>query len=101
MVKRLNLWLVLSAVVIAVAPLMMPGVTGSFKGTDDTASQFIADAIPGYQPWAAPLWQPPSSEIESLLFAVQAGLGAGILGYVIGRRQGAKTKEQSQSDASS
>ncbi len=35
-----------------------------------------------------PLWEPPSPEIESLLFAVQAALGAGVLGYYFGRRRG-------------
>jgi cobalt/nickel transport protein len=33
------------------------------------------------------LWKPPSDEVESLLFSLQAALGAGFLGYVIGRRQ--------------
>ena len=42
----------------------------------------------GYQPWFEPLWTPPSKEIESLLFSLQAALGAGLLGYYVGLRRG-------------
>jgi cobalt/nickel transport protein len=42
----------------------------------------------GYQPWFEPLWTPPSKEIESLLFSLQAALGAGLLGYYFGLRRG-------------
>jgi cobalt/nickel transport protein len=41
---------------------------------------------PGYEPWTTPVWEPPSSEIASLLFALQAALGAGFLGYYFGVR---------------
>ena len=36
---------------------------------------------------AVPLlfWEPPSGEIESLFFCLQAGVGAGIVGFVLGR----------------
>jgi cobalt/nickel transport protein len=37
------------------------------------------------------LYEPPSDEIESLLFALQAALGAGFIGYYIGYKRG-KTK---------
>ena len=39
---------------------------------------------PGYQPWFAPLIEPASSEIASLLFALQAAFGAGVIGYWLG-----------------
>ena len=80
------------AVAIVAAPLVPPNGGGAFKGTDDQASQAVAQSNPDYRPWVSPLWQPPSSEIESLLFAVQAALGAGIFGYVIGRIHGARMK---------
>lgn len=83
-----NFWLLAAASAIIAAPLMMPGLGGEFKGTDDRATEAIKQARPGYEPWFKPVWTPPSSEVASLLFALQAALGAGLLGYVIGRRQG-------------
>ena len=82
-----SVWLLAATVAIVVAPLVLPGLGGEFKGSDDLGTQAIQQAAPGYQPWFQPLWKPPSDEIESLLFTVQAALGAGFLGYVIGRRQ--------------
>ena len=35
-------------------------------------------------------WEPPSGEIESLLFALQAAIGAGFIGYYVGKKQNAK-----------
>ena len=37
----------------------------------------ITQAHPNYKPWFRSIWQPPGGEIESLLFALQAALGAG------------------------
>ncbi|WP_237152381.1 energy-coupling factor ABC transporter substrate-binding protein [Oryzibacter oryziterrae] len=90
MAAHRSFWLLGAVVLIVVIPLMMGG---EFSGTDDQASQVIEKSQPGYQPWFTPLWRPPSSEIESLLFALQAALGAGVIGYVIGRRHG-QTKDQ-------
>ena len=54
-------------------------------GADDKPASTI-DQITGgtYKPIAKPLWQPPSDEIESLLFALQAATGAIIIGYFFG-----------------
>jgi cobalt/nickel transport protein len=40
------------------------------------------------------VWKPPSPEIESLLFALQAALGAGVIGYVVGRIHGAARERE-------
>ena len=79
-------WMLVAVAAIIAAPLVIPGLGGEFKGADDLGTDAIVEARPGYKPWFEPLWKPPSDEIESLLFALQAGLGAGFLGYVIGRR---------------
>lgn len=85
MTPHRSLWLLLVVAALVTVPLLMGG---EFSGTDDQATKVIESSRPGYLPWAAPLWEPPSGEIESLLFALQAALGAGVIGYAIGRRQG-------------
>jgi len=40
------------------------------------------------KPIADPLWEPPSGEIESLLFGLQIALGAIIIGYFFGYYRG-------------
>ena len=80
-----NILLLLTAVLLAAAPLVLP-IHGAFNGSDDMARAAIAAT--GYQPWFTPVWIPPSTEVESMLFALQAALGAGFLGYVIGRIHG-------------
>lgn len=56
---------------------------GRFAGTDSAAIEQIQAANPGYQPWFTPFFQPASGEVEAGLFALQAGLGAGALGFAI------------------
>lgn len=90
----------LTAAVLAVLVFGPLALSGQFKGTDDLASQAIAASQPGFKPWMRPIWVPPSPEVESLLFALQAAAGAGVLGYVIGRRHGAQ-KPQKRADAQS
>jgi len=87
---RLNTVLLGLALLIVAVPLLLnPG--GEFGGTDDAASAVVAASNPGYQRWTQPLWE-PAKEMESLLFALQAAIGAGLLGYVIGRRHGRSSK---------
>ncbi len=83
---RANVLLLGLAALIVAAPLVLsPGA--QFSGTDDAARELVAAAHPDYRRWATPLWEPPGKEVESLLFALQAAIGAGLLGYVIGRRR--------------
>jgi cobalt/nickel transport protein len=58
----------------------------AWTGTDDGASKIIESS--GYEPWASPLWEPPSGEIESLLFSIQAAIGALVIGYFFGYYRG-------------
>ena len=67
------------------------GLDEPFAGADGQAEAAILAGHPAYEPWFAPLWEPPSGEIESLLFALQAALGAGLLGYYLGLRRGQTT----------
>jgi cobalt/nickel transport protein len=81
-------WLLLALVVIlAVIPLFLhPG--SEFGGADGQAEEVIAEINPEVQPWFEPIWSPPGGETESLLFALQAALGAGVIGYFFGLKRG-------------
>ncbi len=60
-----------------------------WSGADDKPEEVINDLTDGsYQPWAQSIWTPPSGEIESLLFALQAAFGAIIIGYFLGYYRG-------------
>jgi cobalt/nickel transport protein len=86
---RKNLILIAAAVVLAAAPLFMRYSTSEpFTGSDDQGTGLIKQLAPFYEPWFSSVWEPPSGEIESLLFALQAAIGAGVLCYYIGLRKG-------------
>lgn len=58
----------------------------TWQGSDDLGSAAIEST--GYHPWIAPLWTPPGNEVESLLFSIQSGLGALVIGYFFGYYRG-------------
>lgn len=60
----------------------------AWGGADGEAAGLIEAT--GYEPWAEPFWEPPSGEIESLLFALQAAIGAIVIGYIFGYWQGCR-----------
>ncbi|MGQ9557859.1 MAG: energy-coupling factor ABC transporter substrate-binding protein [Desulfurispora sp.] len=76
-------------VLLAIIPLRLNS-GAEFSGADSQAEQAISTIAPDYQPWFSSLWEPPSGEIESLLFALQAGLGCLVIGYYIGFNRGRK-----------
>jgi cobalt/nickel transport protein len=56
-----------------------------YGGADDKPAAVIDQITDGaYKPIAKPIWKPPSDEIESLLFGLQAATGAIIIGYFLG-----------------
>ncbi|WP_142849473.1 energy-coupling factor ABC transporter substrate-binding protein [Telmatospirillum sp. J64-1] len=81
---RNTLLILLAILAIVVFPLLV--VDSEFEGADAQAEAILAEG--GHEPWFEPLWEPPGGETESLLFALQAALGAGLLGYYIGVRRG-------------
>lgn len=81
--SKKNLLLGLLVVAIVILPLIIK--SGSeFEGADDQAGGIIEEINPEYEPWAEPLWEPPSGEVESLLFSLQVAIGAGTIGYILG-----------------
>lgn len=82
-----NWLLVVAVVTLAAGPLIFVH-GGKFAGSDDQAEKAISEVHPGYKRWFKPVFEPPSDEVESLLFASQAALGAGVIGYAIGLYKG-------------
>lgn len=89
MKKQTIFFLVFVVIALAIVPLFMnPG--SEFGGADGEAEGIISEVAPNYQPWFSPIWEPPGGETESLLFALQAALGAGVIGYYFGVKRGQK-----------
>lgn len=77
------LCLLLLCVIIGIYPLMTIK-DSEFGGADGAAQDAIEQISPDYVPWADSLISPPGGETESLLFCLQAAIGAIILGYGFG-----------------
>ncbi len=95
-----NLLLIIAIVLLGALPLLMverpaAGPDGEaaeiFGGADDQAKNLIGEINPEYQPWFESLIEPASGEIASMLFSLQAALGAGFIGYYLGA---ARTREK-------
>lgn len=93
MKRSQNLLLILGVIALALLPLWIverpaAGPDGEeiaiFGGADDQARNLITEIKPEYKPWFEPIIEPASGEIASLLFALQAAIGAGFIGYYIG-----------------
>lgn len=89
--KKWTILVLLAVIALTVVPLVVAG-GAEFAGADGEAETAITEIDPGYQPWFSSIWEPPSGEIEGLLFALQAAFGAGAvfyaLGYFVGRDKG-------------
>jgi cobalt/nickel transport protein len=85
MTKTVKLTLVLLLVIVAIAviPLLL-FPDSEFGGADGAAEEAITAIDPDYVPWFSSILEPPGGETESLLFCLQAGLGAGIFGFGFG-----------------
>lgn len=80
---KLTSILLLLVLAIIIAPLITQK-GAEFGGADGEAEGLITEINSDYEPWFSSIIEPPSGEIESLLFSSQAALGAGIIGYYIG-----------------
>lgn len=89
--------LISAVILLAVIPLVF--VRGEYGGSDGEAQKVITEIKPDYEPWFAHLFEPASGEIESLLFASQAALGAGVIGYAIGLYKGRSQRQKSDGES--
>ena len=84
MFSRRDIWIGLALVVaivwVSLGSLALAPTGAEFLGSDSAAGE-----LTGGVPWLEPLFRPGSPELESGLFALQAGLGGLLLGFVLGR----------------
>ena len=94
---KINTLLLVLVAALAVLPLALglgDHKKEPFTGSDAQAETAITEIDPDYKPWFSPLYEPPSGEIESALFALQAAIGAGVLAFYFGLRRGRRQGEQ-------
>lgn len=83
----INFILIGLVIILSLAPLFI-AKDAEFGGADGEAEAAITEIATDYEPWFNPIIEPASGEIESLLFALQAAVGAGVLAYGFGYLQG-------------
>jgi cobalt/nickel transport protein len=94
--KGLSNWLLLLGVVLLAAAPFIFARNAEFAGADDRATKAVTEVQPGYQPWFKSLINVPSCEVQTFLFATQAALGAGTLGYLIGLYKGRSEQRKNE-----
>jgi cobalt/nickel transport protein len=92
-----SLLLLSIVVILAIFPLITQKGT-EFGGADGEAEEAIIDIQPSYEPWFNSIWEPPGGETESLLFTLQAAIGAGFIGYFFGYTRHKKKPNASEKD---
>lgn len=91
--RTVNILMLIAVVLLAVLPLIF--AKGEFGGSDDAAEQLIQSIEPSYTPWFSSLFELPA-ETESMLFALQAAIGAGFIGFAFGFFKGKASKSKNQ-----
>lgn len=86
---HVNAWVLVGLLAVAVAIAVFSLVYGAraggeFEGADGQAEGTIGMVSPDYEPWFEPLLPELPGEVESGVFALQAGIGGGIAGYGLG-----------------
>lgn len=85
--ERKQILIIVCLLALCATILVFPLLTirdSEFGGADDAAEEAIAAVDPDYEPWAESILEPPGGETESLLFCLQAALGAVVIGYGFG-----------------
>ncbi len=81
--------LIAAAVLIAAVPLFVLK-DAEFGGSDDAGSVMVEEIQGEYTPWFTPVLESAlggeiPGEVESLIFCVQTGIGAGVIAFFMGR----------------
>jgi len=67
-------------------------IGGKFEGADVSGGSALEEI--GVKPWFKPIWEPPSEEVETGFFALQAAIGALIVGYFFGYYTGKQKRNE-------
>jgi cobalt/nickel transport protein len=88
--KKTFIIVLVAAILIGIIPLFV--LKGAeFGGSDDAGSAMVSEVQGSdYQPWATPVLEQLiggelPSEMETLLFCVQTGIGVGVICFILGR----------------
>ena len=96
----MKLWkkngLLLALVLLLVAIPLLTIKDSEFGGTDDGAGNVINAIAPEFKPWAVPVYELPGTEMQTLFFSFQAAIGAGIVGFILGRITSKKNDNASE-----
>ena len=87
--NKKNIILLILLILLVATPLVFVP-NAEYGGADGIAQDQIMLVSPNYEPWFNSFWEPPSGEIESLIFALQASVGTAFIAYVIGYMSGKK-----------
>lgn len=93
---KLVICLLTACVVLTIIPFIVASKDAEFGGADDMAGELVEELNPEYLPWAEPVLErilggELPGETESLLFCLQAAIGAGVIcfgfGYLVARKK--------------
>lgn len=87
--KKQNIVLLILFLLLIFHPLLL-NPEAEYAGSDGNAEIAIEELAPDYEPWFEPLWEPPSGEVESLMFTSLAVTGSSIIAYYLGYMRGKK-----------
>lgn len=84
-----NILLIALAFVIIIFSFYIGAQKGDLAGADEKIEEVVKEISPDYKPFFNSIFEPPSGEVESFLFALQASTGAFIIGYFLGKGKNA------------
>jgi cobalt/nickel transport protein len=92
--KQLSSGLLIAGVLILLMGPLLALQGREFGATDGNFTEAIEKDYPNYKPWFQPVIRDSGPEVQTFLFTLQAGIGAGVTGYILGLYQGRSEKHK-------